>query len=284
MPSPASTREIEEAFNREGLRPRRSVLISPPEERKRGRCAYRVELEDGRTIKARRLESAEAASRLFELRVGLEEAFAPVTAQHGRVLLEAWIEGVPLTELDSEARAEEAGALLGRLHSIEVAATPPTVSTLKWRERTRAELQILGEGGKLGLREVARLDAELDRWDPETARLACVHRDFCAENMLIDARGRLRVIDNEWLTIDPAGLDLGRTFTRWPMSEGAWGRFLRAYRSTARVDPGPLPFWKIVSALWSARIRLNQAPERLAGPLELLRRFAELPEAAVEGL
>ena len=282
MTSPAITREIEEAFDREGLRPRRSVLISRPEERKRMRCAYRVELEDGRTIKARQLESIEAASRLFELRVGLEEAFAPAMAQHGRVLLEAWIEGVPLTELDAEARAEEAGALLGRLHSIEVAARPQTVSTLQWRERTKEDLESLVEAGKLGLREVARLDAELDRWDPETARLACVHRDFCAENMLIDPRGRLRIIDNEWFTIDPAGLDLGRTFTRWPMSQGAWGRFRRAYRSTARVDRGTLPFWKIVSSLWSARFRLKQAPERLADPLGLLRRFAELPEAAVE--
>jgi len=279
MTSAAIIREIEEALDREGLRPRRSVLISPPDEHKRGRCAYRVELEDGRSIKARWLESAEAASRLFELRAGLEAAFAPATAHHGRVLLEAWIEGVPLSEIDSEARVEEAGSLLGRLHSIEVAATPPTVGTLEWRERARAELEILGEDGKLGLSEVARLDAELERWDPGTARLACVHRDFCAKNMLVDASGRLRVVDNEWFTIDPAGFDLGRTFTRWPMSDGGWERFLRAYRATARVDPGPLPFWKIVVALWTARIRLNRAPERLAGPLGLLRRFAEPPKA-----
>lgn len=284
MTSTAITREIEEAFDREGLRPHRSVLISPPDEQKRGRCVYRVELEDGHTIKARRLESVGAASRLFELRAGLEPAFAPATARHGRVLLEAWIEGVPLNQLDSEARAEDAGALLGRLHSIEVATTPLTVSTLEWRERAKAQLQILGEGGKLGLREVARLDAELQRWDPGSARLARVHRDFCAENMLIDERGHLRVIDNEWFTIDPAGFDLGRTFTRWPMSEGAWARFLRAYRSTARVDPGPLSFWKLVVALWTLRIRLHQPPEHLARPLGLLRRFAELPKTALQGL
>ena len=67
MTSAAITREIEEALDREGLRPRRSVLISPPEERKRKRCAHRVELEDGRTIKARQLESVEAARRDAEL-------------------------------------------------------------------------------------------------------------------------------------------------------------------------------------------------------------------------
>ena len=284
MTSPATTCEIEEAFSREGLEPRRIVVISPPDAHKRGRCAHRGELEDGRTIKARRLESVEAASRLFEIRAGLERAFAPAIAQHGRVLLEEWIEGVPLTDVDPEARVEEAAALLGRLHSIPVAAKPVTVSTLEWRESAGAELRMLGEGGKLGLREIARLDAGLQRWDPETARLACVHRDFCAQNMLIDGRGDLRVIDNEWLTVGPAGFDLGRTFTRWPMSEGAWQRFLRAYRSTARIDPGPLPFWQIVVALWTARIRLHQAPERLAGPLELLRRLAELSEAPSQQL
>ena len=64
---------------------------------------------------------------------------------------------------------------------------------------------------------------------------------FRTENMLIDPRGRLRIIDNEWFAIDPAGLDLGRSFTRWPMSQGAWGRFRRAYRSmiTIRTSTDP---------------------------------------------
>ena len=95
--------------------------------------------------------------------------------------------------------------------------------------------------------------------------------------MVIDAGGRLHVVDNEWLTVAPAGLDLGHTFSRWPMSADAWGRFLHAYRSASPGDPGPLAFWKIVAALTSARIRLAKAPARLAVPLGLLRRFAAEP-------
>jgi hypothetical protein len=83
----------------------------------------------------------------------------------------------------------------------------------------------------------------------------------------------LRVIDNEWFAVAPSGLDLGRTFCRWPMSEGTWRRFLAAYRSAAPADPGPLAFWKIVGALASAHIRLQQDPERLEVPLGVLRRF-----------
>ena len=37
----------------------------------------------------------------------------------------------------------------------------------------------------------------LDRLDPGSAPAALIHRDFCAENMLIDREGRLRVIDND---------------------------------------------------------------------------------------
>jgi hypothetical protein len=54
-----------------------------------------------------------------------------------------------------------------------------------------------------------------------------------------------------------------------------------AYRSAARVDPGPLAFWKIATALTSACIRLQQSAERLEVPLGMLRRVAEHPETAL---
>jgi hypothetical protein len=81
------------------------------------------------------------------------------------------------------------------------------------------------------------------------------------------AGDRLYVIDNEWISLDAADFDLARTFTRWPMSEAAWARFIAAYG----MDPGPLDFWKIVSAVLSARARLRKAPDRLDAALDALR-------------
>jgi hypothetical protein len=281
MSAPAIATEIEEALHRQGLRPRRLVLISPPDAHKRGRFSYRVEVEGGPTLKARRFETDEAARVNFELRSGLDEAFAAAIAWHGPVLLEAWVDGVPLEGLAPEARVEEAGAVLGRLHARPLATPTPPLGIAAWRERAAEQLQVLASAGMLAPHEVARLGDELCRHDPGSASATLVHQDFCAENMLIDARGRLRVIDNEWIAVGPAGFDLGRSFCRWPMSESAWERFLRAYRAVAPQDAGPLEFWKIVGALFGAHIRLRQAPERLAVPLGLLRRMAGLPGAAL---
>ena len=87
------------------------------------------------------------------------------------------------------------------------------------------------------------------------------------------------VFDNELIRVGPAGLDLGRTLQRWSMSAARQREFLAAYRAAAPCDPGPLGFWLLVSALWSARVRLDQPPERQAAALGAVRRFAADPTA-----
>ena len=56
------------------------------------RSAYRIDLGSGETIKARRLEDAGTARRLFEVRQELPDAFVPAFMCHGPVLLERWVE------------------------------------------------------------------------------------------------------------------------------------------------------------------------------------------------
>jgi Ser/Thr protein kinase RdoA (MazF antagonist) len=270
MEDQAIVDEIKVALVREGIRHRRIVPI-PALVPGKGRYSFRVELEGGGSIKARLLETGDTAVRLFELRGGLDEGFAPAIAAHGRVILEAWIEGQSLT--DAEAWVEEAGSLLGRLHTRYPSETEAETRT--WRERGIGALEDLAGSGTLDAEQVASLRATLRRCDPERERAVLVHLDFCGENMVIDGRGRLRVIDNEWMMFEPAGLDLARTFSRWPMSEGAAERFLRAYRGVAEIDLGSLPFWQIAVASFTARFRI--ATERDPSlPLALLRRFAQV--------
>jgi thiamine kinase-like enzyme len=272
---PEVTRDVEAALGRFSLRPRRIELISPLRERKGIRFAYRVDADDGRSVKLRHFGNPEDARAHYELRAGLEAAFAPALANHGSVIFEEWIEGEPPTEPEVEARAEEAGALLGRLHARSLGPTiPAAVSTQKWIDRADSDLEILADSEALGADSAARLRAELGRRDPRSARTALIHLDFCVENMLIDARGELRIIDNELLSINPAGLDVGRTFHRWPMARATWRRFLHGYRSAAPSEPEAIGFWKISAALTGTRVSFQLMPERFEGSLALLRRFA----------
>jgi Ser/Thr protein kinase RdoA (MazF antagonist) len=269
--------EIAAALEQCGLRPRHVVLVSPLKGSKGRRRAYRVEVEGGRTVKARQVDTPEEARRLLALRAGLEEAFAPALAQCDCVLLEEWIDGSPLTDLEAERWVEDGGALLGRLHARALAAdVPPLCNTGRWVERGMSDVEILSGAGKLAAAEADALRAEIRRRDPGVARTALGHLDFCAENMLIDTAGRLRVIDNERMAIAPAKFDVARTFDRWPMSEAAWARFCRGYRSAAAVDDlESLGFWKILAVLLGARVRFQYTPARLDAALALLRRFAE---------
>jgi Ser/Thr protein kinase RdoA (MazF antagonist) len=224
----------------------------------------------------RHFSTCEDARRHFELRAGLEAAFAPALARHGSVLIEEWVEGLPLTELDGDRRAEEAGALLGRLHGRQLGLDVPSrISTRKWSDGAESDLEILTTARTLTFAEAAGLRAEIRRRDPGEARAALIHLDFCAENMLIDRRGKLRVIDNELLSINPAVLDLGRTFHRWPMSERAWIRFFEGYRSSFPSEPEPTGFWRIAAALTGTRVFLQRSPQRVDESVALLRRFAD---------
>lgn len=278
---PHLTQELTDALGQHHITSRRIELISPLKERKGSRFAYRVDTADGQIFKLRHFESAAEASRLRHLRADLDAAFAPVLAQYGAVLVEAWIDGTPLCELDADCYVEPAAVLLGRLHQQPLnpavfSEVSQYVDTEKFLSAAQSDLALLGAARALTATEVASLLAILQRDDPRRARNALIHKDFCAENMLIDRHGALRVIDNELLTIEPAGLDLGRTFHRWPMSEAAWQRFLRGYVQVAAL-PDALEFWKIAAALISSRVCLQRAPHRLDASLMLLRRMIESP-------
>jgi hypothetical protein len=261
--------EIDAALERHGLRARRVEELTPPDPVKRGRSAYRIELDDGSTIKARLLESAEAARRLHERRGALSPAFPPSLGHAGPVLLEAWIGGVPLAE--PEAWVETAAQLLAQLHATPLPGSPQPVATGRWRAEALRDLAHLAEAGALAAPERERLETLLDDADPCHAALVLAHRDFCAENMIVDDAGALRVIDNEWLDPQPAGIDLARTRCRWPMPEDAWRHFLVVYRAHAPADPGPLAFWEIPALAWTARVRLRRSPEHAATALAQLR-------------
>ena len=132
------------------------------------------------------------------------------------------------------------------------------------------------ENGVLGDDDVARLEHILQRCDPLQDTHGLVHLDFCGENMIIDLTERLRIVDNERISLHSLCLDLARTWYRWALSELEWDIFHTAYRSRMPHlnSPDSLRFWKIVTITRSAELRLHAYPEKADIPLRYLKTLA----------
>jgi Ser/Thr protein kinase RdoA (MazF antagonist) len=231
-------------------------VSEPGAGRRAGRLSLRVLTRDGRLLKVRRLETAEAAAALATLRGRVDAPFLPAGSAHGPLVVDPWIEGEPLSPAQAERRAEELGALLGRLHAATPADAPASTSTAERASRAHADLGELAAAGALPGATAESLRRELAGAEPGRAPVVLVHRDYCPENLVEDRAGRLIAVDNEWLGLDAAGVDLGRTFSRWAAPADAWQRFLRGYTTTAPRAPEALRFWLIAMAARSARLRL----------------------------
>jgi thiamine kinase-like enzyme len=272
--------EIAIALERAGLRARSVHALARIEPAASGRAVFRIELEAGRRIKARRLDDEATARRLFEIRAELPPAFAPALCRHGRVLLEEWIEGEELADVrPSDAQVSEAGTLLAQLHARETlagAALHAWRSTQAWREQSEQGLASLVAGAALDAQAARGIGAALARCDPQRALVGLVHSDFCGENMLIDGAGRLRVIDNERLRVDALGFDVARSWYRWALPTPAWEIFTSSYATGMpfREPLENLGFWSVVVVVKSAVLRLRMDPGRAHVPLARLRAMA----------
>lgn len=234
------------------------------------RVTVRVDLAGGERWKARHFESETAARDVFRAGVGLPRAFDRGAIRHGAVLLERWVPGRELPADCTEPQMKAAGEVLGSLHALPPEPASPPVATTPYRERAERRLgqlvgdELLGAGPHAALRAQLRDDAT-----PDTVPAVRLHGDFRGENLVVDPSGALQVIDNEWLSIGPAGRDLGYTLVRWPLSAAQRAVFLGGYRAVCPEDPGPLGFWSVVAAVerthWPHVIA--GGPEWMVGPL-----------------
>ena len=173
-----------------------------------------------------------------------------------------------------------AAELLGALHAtsgLGDGPLPRAVSTQPTADALEADLRALRDTGAIDASLAARLRTAAARHDPRVARAGILHTDLCPENLVLDARGALRAVDNEGMTLGPTGFDLARVWYRWPMSRPEWGAFVDAYARL--VDPTPalahFAFWKVAAVLKSARIRVTQRTPRAEVPLRQLASLAD---------
>ena len=244
------------------------------------RATFRIALDDGRVVKARRLRRAAKAERFAGLVRALAcERLAPVLAVQGRICIEGWIEGVPLSALPVRPeRLPAAADLLGALHATRTLRgrwVHGRRSTERLRHRSERRLGKLAVAGLLAPAEAAALVRALRRHAPDRADTGITHNDLCPENLVEDARGRVIAVDNEGLRIGFLDLDLARTWSRWPMPEADWTAFLARYGTwrQAPAAPAATPFWRIAAIVKSAHLRSARAPAHAGVPL---RRLEEL--------
>ena len=275
------------ALARSGLHARGWTQI----QRRRGtvdsRVVYRLELEDGRVVKARYCPDEVRAREVWRIGRHLAlDGLARVYAQHGPILIEEWVDGTPLPSSDgTPEHVVQAAAVLSRLHAIEhigETAVRTTMAAAEWIERARRDLALLTDRQALPRGPMRALQGALRQLDPGMAVAGLTHNDFCAENMVRTDGGRIAVVDNERLSVGPLAYDLGRVWCRWPMPAPAWALFLETYaaeRDQVLTDSSLL-IWKIAATAHSGVLRIASDPERLGEPLARLRELSGSLERA----
>jgi hypothetical protein len=253
-------------------------------------ASFRLRLADGRTVKGRRVETPDQAGRIAELLARLDRRhFSRVLAREGIALLEKWWVGTPLdTAAAGPAVFRRCGRILGRVHTVPppgapAGAAPSAAQRLAVTERQLARLRDLGALAPAAARRALR---QLRDHVPDRVVVGVVHRDFCAENIVLTHAGGIRVIDNETIAVDACELDLARTWYRWPMTRTERAAFLAGYgeRRPAAAFRRHFPFWAIAAlvdaALFRVEARTTAAAvpvRRLVGLLDQLERARGIP-------
>ena len=201
------------------------------------RASFRLEFADGSVRKGRRLASVSLAERLAELVPLLDPRHFPrVRAHAGDAALLDWIEGEPLEDGGPPGLDEvrEAGKILAALHA---RATTPELRKRYgcdgdgWQGRLRRNLDALSRADILTDGEWQRAVELTEAHRPTDVTVGLVHGDFCAENMVRTPDGGVAVVDNETVTLDVPGYDLGRTWYRWSLDAPARDAFYEGYDS-----------------------------------------------------
>jgi Ser/Thr protein kinase RdoA (MazF antagonist) len=258
-----------------------AVAISPIASTESRRAAFRLEFTDGRTLKGRYLETAQQGETVWRLsNAHLRSApVAHVIARRSDALLEEWLPGLPLgADCDRPEHVRVAGALLGRLHRINVQErNPQRAVEPRWIDDS-LDADWLVKAGHLDA-AAAREAASVARASaPASAEWGFCHGDFCAENLLLVPVLGLHVVDNETICELWQDYDLARTWYRWPMDTSAFAAFLDGYRVHRAADEflAHFAFWTIAALLRSAAFRLRSGVSP-AVPLQRLTSLLDAP-------
>ncbi|MBI3758858.1 MAG: phosphotransferase [Deltaproteobacteria bacterium] len=144
----------------------------------------------------------------------------------------------------------------------------------EWHRRCERDLTELAAAQVLDAGEARHaFDVAIRHAPPSRGRVGFVHRDFCAENLVLRPSWEVCIVDNETMGIDACDFDLGRTWYRWPMTRELREAFLAGYNrhrsSEEFVSHGA--YWAIVALADAAVFRLRKHTGATEAPVARLR-------------
>jgi aminoglycoside phosphotransferase (APT) family kinase protein len=260
----------------EALEVQRVSRLAAP--RHRG-AAYRIRLADGRLLKGRELRDGATAERVaYVLRCAPHPAFPRLLAQRGVALLLEWIDGHLLApDASGEGVVREAADFLAALHTTRVPAErpgphgsdAPRAAVSRQTARSARHLEQLAQARVLDEGRSSAVGHLLEVLCPARFDVGFVHGDLCAENLVIDGGGRVRVVDNEAVDLGACDGDLARSLYRWPLSRCGAAALLDAYARRRSVDSflAHFGYWALAARLGSAAHRIGASPAVSGIPL-----------------
>jgi thiamine kinase-like enzyme len=280
----AMTGEDLHALLRELASPVASVsIVSSLKSPQWSRAAFRIACADDSLWKGRRFESPTAAEQSVRLGRCLPVGpFPRIVASQGVAVLGEWIEGAALASgPTSNDQLRRAGVLLRAVHAAEVPWSDfkarTWYPTADWQARLAARIDRLTQAGELTAAEGRKALDVASAHVPEPTRIGLIHGDLSPENIVVDALGELRVIDDDSIGLHAPEFDLARTWYRWPMTVDGRTAFEEGYgvRDVASSYHAHLPHWKIVVLIGAADFRIRHGLPGASVPLRLLRDVLE---------
>jgi len=210
--------------------------------------SYRATTADGSQFKVRIGRRTDAAARAARLGEELADARVhPPLGRVGRVTVERWIDGLPLSSIRLRApHIDDAADLLVAIHRFgdTDGGSLPRRGTGSVRARFERQLVELAAAGRVSGADASTLADIVRRGLPASATWGLMHGDFCGENLVLDTEGSVVSIDHELLGRGFLEYDLARSWYRWPMPPWAHQRFERRYRSALDQSPPSRQTWR----------------------------------------
>lgn len=232
--------------------------------RRQRKAVFKLELADGRLLKARRFKTAQEVVLVAALAPLLEARYySRVLAGSGTTTLEEWKPGSVLAaDAVAPLQARKAGELLGRLHTttgLPGPETAPVLSVAAHVELMQAHLAALVGQGVLASSAAARILELAHRTRPSRFEAGLIHGDFCIDNMVLDSAGELVLIDNESMCVGPLDFDIARTWCRWPMTDATRAAFTAGYTRFRDLEAFTAhhQFWALRALLMSVYVHLK---------------------------
>jgi len=244
------------------------------------RACFRVGFADGRAVKARRVESPRDAERLERLSSLVDRRYAsPLLGRCGGAVLTEWVDGRVVMPADATpAFLRRCGALQARFHQPAVPADLRVEAEDRLRDapiRLERAVEDLSRHAALSAGERERALELARAYAPRDVRVVLAHGDFCGENLVLDARGRAHLVDNETLAVHAPEYDLGRTWYGWPMTERQRRAYYEGYREHGDTDAfvRHFPYWAVTVLVGAAGFRRRAVTAGARYPLDRLRRL-----------